>query len=99
MTAPAASTSPLGCFGGTSATNRSPKSVVGSICARTSAGTPARVPGFMARVRRAPLPVASMARTSPTTTPRSFTSAPRCISLPTVPVSTTTGSERVNCLS
>jgi hypothetical protein len=49
-----------------------------------------------ASVSRAPEPSAVISRTSPTTTPRTLTSACRCISLPTDPVRSVTIVASVN---
>jgi hypothetical protein len=82
ITLPAVSRAGAGLAGMTRSTYRSPNSVVGTIRAVTFAGIRGTIPGWMASSSRAPLPSAEICRTSPTSTPRTLTSAPRCISLP-----------------
>ena len=87
-----------GLAGMTRSTYRSPNSVVGSISAVTFAGIWETMPGWIASCSRAPVPLAEICRTSPTCTPRTITSAPGCISLPTLSVYSVTVAAGVNCL-
>ena len=98
ITVPAVSLAVVGWAGMIRSTYRSPNSVVGTISAVTFAGIWFTMPGWIASASRAPVPVAEICRTSPTWTPRIITSAPGCISLPTLSVYRVTVATGVNCL-
>jgi hypothetical protein len=84
--------------GGTSSTNFSPNSVLGSRRAETLAGICGTIAGSRASRSVAPRPSAVISRTSPTMTPRSFTSAPGLSCMPTWSARSDTQVTGVNAL-
>src|SRR5258705_8775715 len=84
--------------GATRSTYFSPNRVFGTRRAMTLAGMRGTIAGSSARCNDAPAPSAVISRTSPTTTPRTFTSAPRPSCIPVWSVRTVTQVTGVNAL-
>ena len=96
MVAPGRRGSGDGSCGTTRETYFSPKRVLGTIAPVTLAGIESSWPGKMPSRTVAPWSVAVKPRTSPTITPRSFTSARSGICRPMVDASRVTSSKCVN---
>ncbi len=99
MTEPSVRWSPPGVVGSTRFTYRSPNSVFGSSRADTSFGIRSTLSGCSASSSSAPSPVLRIARTSPTISPRTFTSDEVISWLPTWSVFSVTVTTLVNALS